>query len=154
MSVDLGLDQNEIYEQYDKVMLNVFVGEAFAAWTLCQSHAFAKGSIICFAVGRVKLVHWEATFYTYGHAKCFETCCVQENGLFYRCIGSDWLRSPDDFRKSWRVSHARSVTSQRACHACLLSSIVTTTFRASVDLEEPTEDKTKLAGSLFIIQPP
>lgn len=36
-------------------MLNIFVGEAFAVRTLCQSYAFSKRAIISFAVGCVEV---------------------------------------------------------------------------------------------------
>ena len=37
----LRFDQDEIDEEHDKVMLDVFIGKAFASRTLRQSYAFA-----------------------------------------------------------------------------------------------------------------
>lgn len=46
----LWLDQDQIDEQHDEIMLDVFVGEAFAAWTLCEAYTFAESLVIGFAV--------------------------------------------------------------------------------------------------------
>lgn len=51
----LRLDQHQVDEQHDVVMLNVFIGEALAIWTLCQSDTFAERPIIGFAVGCVEV---------------------------------------------------------------------------------------------------
>lgn len=42
----LWLDEHKVDEDHDKVILDVFVGEALAARTLGQSHAFALGAVI------------------------------------------------------------------------------------------------------------
>lgn len=64
------LDQHQIDEQHDEIMLNVFVGEAFAAWTLCEPHTFAESLVVGFAVCGVERVDWIATLDTDWHCKC------------------------------------------------------------------------------------
>ena len=51
-------------------MLDVFVGEAFAAWTLCEPHTFAESLVVGFAVCGVKCADWIATLDTDWHCKC------------------------------------------------------------------------------------
>jgi hypothetical protein len=63
----LRLDQDKINEYHDKVMLNVLVGEAFAARALRQTHAFAKGPIICATVGAVQVRDRIRAFDADGH---------------------------------------------------------------------------------------
>jgi len=46
----LWLDQHQIDEQYDEVMLDVFVRKAFAARTLCEPHTFSESLVVGFAV--------------------------------------------------------------------------------------------------------
>jgi hypothetical protein len=48
-------------------MFDVFVGEAFASGTLRQSHSFAQGTVVGFAVGGVEVVDWKPTFNAYRH---------------------------------------------------------------------------------------
>lgn len=50
----LRLDQHQIDEQHNHVMLDVFVGKAFASWALRQSHTLAQRFVIGFAVCRVE----------------------------------------------------------------------------------------------------
>ena len=42
-------------------MLDVFVGEAFAAWTLCEPHAFAESLVVGFAVCGIECTDWIPT---------------------------------------------------------------------------------------------
>lgn len=42
-------------------MLDVFVREAFAAWTLCEPHTFAESFVIGFAVCGIERTDWVAT---------------------------------------------------------------------------------------------
>jgi hypothetical protein len=49
----LRFDQNQINEQHHEIMLDIFVGEAFAARTLRQPHSLSQGFIIGFAVCRI-----------------------------------------------------------------------------------------------------
>jgi len=48
-------------------MLDVFVGESFAARALREADTFAERSIICFAVCRVQIRELVAAFYANGH---------------------------------------------------------------------------------------
>ena len=57
----LWLNQHQVDEQHDEIMLDVFVGEAFAAWTLCEPHAFAESLVVGFAVCGVQRTDWIAT---------------------------------------------------------------------------------------------
>jgi hypothetical protein len=50
MPVDLRLDQDQVDEEDDKVMFDVFVGEAVALRTLGQAHALAQGAVVGLAV--------------------------------------------------------------------------------------------------------
>jgi hypothetical protein len=68
----LRLDQDQIDEEDDKIMLDILVGEAFAAWTLGQPYAFAESLVIGFAVGGVKCADRIPTFDAYRHCICFE----------------------------------------------------------------------------------
>ncbi len=63
MTVDLRLDEDEVDEEHDEVMLDVFVGEALAAGALGEADAFAGGAVVGFAVGRVELVDGVTAFY-------------------------------------------------------------------------------------------
>lgn len=65
------LDQHQIDEKHDEVMLDIFVGEAFAAWALCETHAFAESLVVGFAVGSIKCADWIATLDTDWHCKCW-----------------------------------------------------------------------------------
>ena len=65
----LGLDQDEINEEDDKVMFDVFVCKAFAARTLREAHTFSQGAVVRFAVCCVKLIDWISTFYAEWHAR-------------------------------------------------------------------------------------
>lgn len=42
-------------------MLDVFVGEAFAAWTLCEPHTFAESLVVGFAICGVERTDWVPT---------------------------------------------------------------------------------------------
>jgi hypothetical protein len=42
----LRLDKDEINEDHDEIMLDVFVREPLAARTLRKTHSFAQGSVI------------------------------------------------------------------------------------------------------------
>ena len=46
----LWLDQHQIDEQHDEIMLDIFVGEAFAAWTLCKPHTFSESLVVGLAI--------------------------------------------------------------------------------------------------------
>jgi len=65
--VHLRLDQDQVNEQHDEVMLDVFVGKPLAARTLGEPDAFAQRPVIRLAVCRVQLVDRIATLNTYGH---------------------------------------------------------------------------------------
>lgn len=54
-SAYLRLDQDQINEKNNIVMLNIFVGEALAIRTLCQSYTLAERSIIGLAVSCVEM---------------------------------------------------------------------------------------------------
>lgn len=53
MPIDLRLDQDQVYEEDDKVMFDIFVCKALAAWALRQPDTLAQRTIIGFAVGCV-----------------------------------------------------------------------------------------------------
>jgi hypothetical protein len=57
-------------------MLDVFVGEAFAARALRQTHAFAKGPIICAAVGAVQMRDRVRAFDADGHRQSMSMMSV------------------------------------------------------------------------------
>jgi hypothetical protein len=63
----LRLYQDQINEQDHKIMLDVFVGEAIAVWTLRKTDAFAQRPIICFRVFRVEGFDWVPAFYADRH---------------------------------------------------------------------------------------
>jgi hypothetical protein len=63
----LRLDQDQVNEQYNKVMLDILVGEAFAPWTLRESHAFAENLVIGFAVCSIECADRIATLNADGH---------------------------------------------------------------------------------------
>jgi hypothetical protein len=63
----LWFDQDQIDEEDDEVMLDIFVGEALAAGALGQAHAFAEGLVVGFAVGRVQVADGIPTFDAYRH---------------------------------------------------------------------------------------
>lgn len=46
----LRFDQNQINEKHNKVMLDVFVGKSFATWTLRETNAFAKCTVVSLTV--------------------------------------------------------------------------------------------------------
>lgn len=52
---DLRLDQDKIDEHDNEVMFNIFVGEALASRALSKAHTFPEGTVICLAVGRIKM---------------------------------------------------------------------------------------------------
>lgn len=63
----LRLDQDQINEQHHEIVFDIFVGEAFAARTLRQTHALSKSLVIGFAVRRIQRRHRISTFNTYRH---------------------------------------------------------------------------------------
>lgn len=63
----LRFDQDEINEENDKVVLDIFVGESLAARALCQSDSLSQGSIVSFAVGRVEMLNWSTAADAYWH---------------------------------------------------------------------------------------
>lgn len=46
----LWFDQDQVNKEYDIVVLNVFVGEAFAIGTLCEAYSFSEGTVVGFTV--------------------------------------------------------------------------------------------------------
>lgn len=54
MPIHLRLDQDEIDEQDDKVVLDVFVGKFLAVGALREADAFAEGAVVGFGVGGVE----------------------------------------------------------------------------------------------------
>ena len=66
----LWLDQHQIDEQHDEIMLDIFVGEALAAWTLCETHTFAESLVVGFAVCGIERTDWIAALDTDWHCKC------------------------------------------------------------------------------------
>jgi len=67
MSIYLGLNQNQVNEKHHKIVLDVFIRETFAAWTLCKTDAFAEGTVVGAGVGRVKGWKREAAMDADGH---------------------------------------------------------------------------------------
>lgn len=63
----LRLDQDQVYEQHDKVMLDIFVPEPLAPRALCQPNTLAQGAVVRFAVGGVERAKRISALYTYGH---------------------------------------------------------------------------------------
>lgn len=63
----LWLDQDQVDEQDNKVMLDVLVGEPFAARALRQAHALAQRAVIGLGVCGVEGIYGKATFYAYRH---------------------------------------------------------------------------------------
>lgn len=59
-STYLRLDQDEVNEQYNQVMLDIFVREAFTSRALRQTDALSKRLVIGLAVGGVEILHGEA----------------------------------------------------------------------------------------------
>ena len=62
------LDQDQVDEQDDKVMLDIFVGETLAIGALSEPDSFSERAIIGFAVDGVKLLHGRAAGDAYRHA--------------------------------------------------------------------------------------
>jgi hypothetical protein len=58
----LRLYQDKIYEQNHEIMLDILVGEPFAARTLRQTNAFPESPVVCFAMRRIQGLHGVATF--------------------------------------------------------------------------------------------
>jgi hypothetical protein len=48
-------------------MLDVFIGEALAVWTLCEANAFAECAVVGFGVGGVEGGDGVAAGYAYWH---------------------------------------------------------------------------------------
>lgn len=61
------LDQDEVDEQNDEVMLDVFVRKTLTARTLSEPDTFSQRSVIRLTVGSIQLVDWISTFNTYRH---------------------------------------------------------------------------------------
>lgn len=75
----LRLDEHEVDKDHDKVVLDIFVGEALAARTLRQSDTFALGAIIGTTVGAVQVRDRVRAFDADGHrvmAPLKESVCV------------------------------------------------------------------------------
>ena len=68
MRSHLRLDEDEIDEQHDVVVLDVFVRKSFASRTLSQPDAFAEGTIIGRSVRGIELIDGIATFDADGHS--------------------------------------------------------------------------------------
>lgn len=51
----LRFDQYQIDEEDNIIMLNIFIGESLAVWTLREAYTLAKCSIISFAVRCVEM---------------------------------------------------------------------------------------------------
>ena len=83
MPIYLRLDQHQVNEQHYEVMLDVFVGEALAAWALSQADALSKRTVIGFAVGRVELMNGEAAFYANRHSRSWSVRVGVENTRSY-----------------------------------------------------------------------
>jgi hypothetical protein len=111
----LWLDQHQINEQHDEIMLDIFVGEAFAAWALCEPHTFAESLVVGFAVGSVKRADWVATLDTDWHCKCLVwSLCVFvlgvdgvkfEGPIKTLARGLLWLCLPPNFAVSRRIGN-------------------------------------------------
>lgn len=71
----LRLDQDEVDEQHDKIMLDVFVSEPLASWTLCQPDALSQGAIVGFAVGSVERPQRISALNAYRHSGCEKVSC-------------------------------------------------------------------------------
>lgn len=67
-------------------MLDIFVREPLAARTLRQSHAFAEGAVIGFAVGRIKRTDRISTFNAYWHRRA-----ESEQVTWKRNCSMEWL---------------------------------------------------------------
>lgn len=48
-------------------MLDIFVREALASWTLREPDTLAKGAVISFAIFCIERFDWVAAFYADGH---------------------------------------------------------------------------------------
>lgn len=81
-STYLWLDQHQIDEQHDEIMLDVFVGEAFAAWALRETHTFAESLVVGFAVSCIERTDWIATFDTDGHCASIGPGCLVTEYLY------------------------------------------------------------------------
>lgn len=63
----LWFDQDQVDEDHDKVIFDVFVGEALAARALRQSHAFALGSVIGTTIRAIQVRDRIGAFDADGH---------------------------------------------------------------------------------------
>jgi hypothetical protein len=46
----LWLYEDQVNEQHDEIMFDVFVREAFAVGALCEAYAFAEGAVVGFGI--------------------------------------------------------------------------------------------------------
>ena len=74
MSIHLRFDQDQINEEDDEIMLDIFVGESFAARTLGQTHSLSKRAVVSLAISCVKLMDWVATFNANWHGILRASC--------------------------------------------------------------------------------
>jgi hypothetical protein len=64
----LGLDQDQVNKQDDKIVLDIFVGESLAVGALCETDSFPESSIVGFTVHGVQLLDGSAACDAYRHA--------------------------------------------------------------------------------------
>lgn len=67
MSINLRLDQHQINEKYHEIVLDVFIREPLASWTLRKSDAFTKRSVVGTGVSCVESRKREAAVDTDRH---------------------------------------------------------------------------------------
>jgi hypothetical protein len=67
MSIDLRLDQNQVYEYDHKVMFDVFVAKLAAVLAYCQAYTVTAGGFICALIFGVEGLDGKATFYANWH---------------------------------------------------------------------------------------
>ena len=56
----LRLDQDQINEEYYKVVFDILVGESLTSRALSQAYTFSKRLVVRLAVGGVQRLSWEA----------------------------------------------------------------------------------------------
>jgi hypothetical protein len=69
----LGLDQDQVNKQDDKIVLDIFVGESLAVGALRETDSFPESSIVGFTVHGVQLLDGSAARDAYRHA-CLPRC--------------------------------------------------------------------------------
>jgi hypothetical protein len=77
----LRLYKNQINEQNHKIMLDVFVGEAFASWTLRETDAFSQRLVVGFAVSGVEIGNRVAALDADGHPSMGKVKLIEESGV-------------------------------------------------------------------------